>query len=179
MESHKNSSILWCRFWQNGNVASFRDRRNPEALRFPSYLRIKGLIVCGLTIDLLCAIIVIYGDAADWHLGFDAAIIGLSVILKALIWPPEIVLDQFGLHSCGLVSLFNTHIPWKEVGTVRPSVEVPGFGPKFLGLRNDALEVHSKVGSARVVHTPHHPDRDRLVREVRLRGVAVEESALI
>ena len=160
-------------------MASFRDRRNPEALRFPSYLRIKGLIVCGFTIDLLCAIVVVFADAGTWNYAIDGAVIGLSVILKAIVWPREIVIDQFGLHSCGLFSLFNTHIPWNEVGAVRSSTEVPGFGPRFLGFRNDALKVQSKDGSARVVHTPHHPDRDRLVREVRLRGVAVEESALI
>ena len=152
---------------------------NPEALRFPSDLRVKVLIVIGLTVDLICAAVAVVMPGAIWLHAFDATVVCLLVALKLHWWPRELVADQFGLHSCGIFSRRNIHIPWHEVGAVRPSTEVPGFGPSALGLRNDTLEFQSIDGSARVIHTPHHPDRDRLVREARLRCAAMDVSALI
>ena len=151
---------------------------NPEALRFPSDLRIKVLAVIGFMVDLLCAAVVIFKPETVGLQVFGAITICLLVAFKLHFWPREIVADQFGIHSIGLFSPGNVHIAWQEVCAIRPSTEVPGFGPRVLGLRNDTLEFESLDASARVVHTSHHPDRDRLVREVALRGVAVHESAL-
>jgi hypothetical protein len=151
---------------------------NPEAIRFPSNLRVKILLLSALAVDLLCAGAALYiGGSVDLRF-YDATVITVLVVVKLYFWPREIVLDQFGIHSLGLFARLNTHIPWNEIGEVRSSTEVPGFGPLALGCRNDTLEFLSATGTGRAAHTSHHPDRDRLVREARLRGVAINDSAL-
>jgi hypothetical protein len=150
---------------------------NPEALRFPSDLRIKILIVTGVAIDLLFAAAVHFASHAGLQV-LDGIVLLLFVPFKLACWPREIVVDQFGIHSLGLFARWNTHIPWDQFGRIYASTEVPGFGPIVLGLSNDALVFEPKDGAARVVHTSHHSDRDRLIRETRLRGVTVDETAL-
>lgn len=159
-------------------MASFRDRINPEAIRFPGDLRIKVLIVSGLFVDFLCVLVATHGSESDWKNVFNATVITVSVAFKLFNWPGEIVADQFGIHSRGRIPGTKIHIPWNELGAVRPSTQVPGFGPFALGLRNDTLELVSKDGKSVIVHTPCHPDRDRLLREPQLRGVTVDVSAL-
>jgi len=159
-------------------VGSFRDRINPDAIRFPGNLRIKILIVIGLAIDLACAAAVIVIGGRTTVQVFAGAVLFLSVAFKLFFWPKQIITDQFGLHSMGLIPGGATHIAWQDIGAVLPATEVPGFGNLVFGFRNDTLEFHSKDHSARVVHTPNHPDRDRLLLEVRHRGVTIEESAL-
>lgn len=151
---------------------------NPEAIRFPSDLRVKILLLSALAVDLLCAGAALFIGGSVGLRFYDATVITSLVAVKLYFWPREIVLDQFGIHSLGLFAGLNTHIPWGEIGEVRPSTEVPGFGPLAFGLPNETLEFRSSTGKARVAHTSHHPDRDRLVREARLRGAVIDDSAL-
>lgn len=151
---------------------------NPEAIRFPSNLRVKILLLSALAVDLLCAGAALFVGGSAGNRLYDATVIIAFVAFKLYFWPREIVLDQFGIHSLGLFSRLNTHIPWNEIGDVGLATEVPGFGPLALGCRNETLEFHSTTGTACVAHTSHHPDRDRLVREARLRGAVIDDSAL-
>jgi hypothetical protein len=159
-------------------VASFRDRINPEAIRFPGELRVKVLIVCGLLVDVLCILVATHGNESIWKNLFDAAVIAIAVGFKVSCWPYEIVSDQSGLHSNGRVPGAKINITWGELGAIRPAVHVRGFGPRVLGLPNDAIELVSRDGSSVIAHTPCHPDRARLLREPHLRGVTVDTSAL-
>jgi hypothetical protein len=159
-------------------VASFRDRINPEAIRFPGDLRIKILIVIGLAADFVCVLVAAHGAESIGKNTFEAVVITIAVAFKLFCWPAEIVADQFGIHSNGRVPGSRIQIPWNELGAIRPSTQVRGFGPLALGLRNDTIEVVSMDGNSVIVHTPCHPDRDRLLREPHLRGVTVDTSAL-
>lgn len=158
-------------------MASFRDRENPEALRFPCDLRVQVLFYVALAVDLAAAAAVLFTRDTVSARAFDAALLALLLIFKLRHWPRQIVADQFGLHSLGLFNFWNVRIPWHDVESAA-STEIPFFGPSPLGLRNDTLEFRARSGGARIVHTPHHPDRDRLLREVRLRGAGLQDPAL-
>lgn len=147
---------------------------NPEATRFPSDLRIKILILSALAVDLSCAVVAVLSNGTIWTHSFDAATLCLLVAFKLYLWPREIVTDQFGLHSLGIIARKNIHIPWNEVGVACSSSEVRGFGPRPFGLRNDTIEFQSVDGKSSVAFTSHHPDLDRFLREVRLHGVTVD-----
>lgn len=132
----------------------------------------------GLIVDALCVFVAAHGSESIWKDAFEAAVITIAVGFKLFHWPAEIVADQFGLHSNGRIPGRKCHIPWNQLGAIRPSTQVRGFGPLALGLRNDTIELVSKDGNSVIVHTPCHPDRDRLLREPHLRGVTVDISAL-
>ncbi len=101
----------------------------------------------------------------------DAAVLAVVAVLLLNWWPGEIITDQIGIRLNGLLGREKTRIPWKDVGEVVPAMELGGSFGTSLSLRTDTLEIRSLESKLRIVHTPRHPDRNRLLHEIKMRGI--------
>jgi hypothetical protein len=159
--------------WQNGLVASYRDRMNPELLRFPGLWRTRILIGAALLVNALTALLCWWFESPsprsrEAELGLLAA---LSLWMIAC-WRREILCGPAGVEQRQWLGLRRVRIPWNEVLAVEPYEEFGGAGRR-LGIESSALRVVSSRHEIR--HTPRHPDPDRFLRECRMR---MEERAV-
>ncbi|MBI4893996.1 MAG: hypothetical protein HY821_25485 [Acidobacteria bacterium] len=148
-------------------MASYRDRRQPELLRFPGDLRPKILICCALFVNLLCALVSL-AITSPWQIrAFDFLILGVVSFLEIRAWPREITLDPGGIQLLNLLGKPLRSIAWHEITAMEESHEFGGALARALGLTTDTLVVRTADPFHSIVHTSRHPDRDRLLREYR------------
>jgi len=151
--------------WQNGLVASYRDRLQPELLRFPGLWRTRILIGAGLFAFALVAVLV-------WEFGApgervrDWAVLAVAAVCLLTCWPAEIVCGPFWVEQRRWLGLRKVRVPWDEVLGIEEREEIGGFG-RSLGLATRLIVVTGSRGVIR--HTPRHPDPERFVRECRMR----------
>jgi len=132
------------------------------------------MIVIGLfVIAVAGALAVVVGDT--WLVKIlDASALLAATLLLIHWWPSEIVTDQQGVHLRGILGLRRRLIPWKDVGAVQAGNEAGSRIAASMGLRTDTLEIRSRTRPLRIVHTPRHGDRERLLHEIRMHGVRAE-----
>lgn len=148
-------------------MASYRDRRHPELLRFPGLWLTRILIGAGLSLLALSAILAIAFDppGAPLPLAERAALAALALFFLAC-WPREIVCGPSGIEQRRLFGLGKTFLRWSDVQSVSVHQEFFGIGRR-LGLATEVAVVSSPV--SRIRHTPRHPDRARFLLECRQR----------
>lgn len=153
--------------WHNEGVASYRDLRHPELIRFPGLWLTRILIGTALFVLLLTAILSAWFDppGAPAPLGERAALAAVALWLLAC-WPREIVCGPSAIEQRRLFGLGRTSIHWGEVQSVSPQPEFFGIG-RWLGLDSEVIVVSSPV--SRIRHTPRHPDRARFLQECQRR----------
>lgn len=157
-------------------MASYRDRRYPEHLRFPGDLRPKILIGVGLFVNACCLGLTVGMAGAWWWRVVEGAVeLGVSV-LYLWWWPREIVSMSTGLRQAGWLWKKETRIGWKEMKEAEEGWELGGARAAELGLRTDTLVMRGADG-AEIVHTPRHPDRERLVRDMKQSAAQLKRSA--
>ncbi len=153
--------------WQNDLVASYRDRLQPELLRFPGLWRTRGLI--GAALFLTAVIAALVWEFGDPRLNGRARELGQLALLALWLlgcWPGEIVCGPAGVEQRRWFGLWKTRIRWGEVLGIEEKEEFGGLGRR-LGV---AVRVIAVVGKDAVVrHTPRHPDPERFLRECRMR----------
>ncbi len=153
--------------WQNNLVASYRDRLQPELLRFPGLWRTRILIGAVLFITILIAVLVweFGGPRMDqrWR---ELGVLALLALWLLACWPAEIVCGPAGVEQRRWFGLRKARVGWNEVLGIEEREEFGGLGRR-LGV---AVRVIAVVGADAVVrHTPRHPDPERFLRECRMR----------
>lgn len=157
--------------WQNGLVASYRDRRQPELLRFPGLWLTRILIGVGLFFVVLTAILSEWFDSPGAPASaFERPALFAAALWLLACWPREIVCGPTGIEQRRLFGLGKTFIRWNEVQAILTRNEFAGIG-RWLGLASEVVVISSPV--SRIRHTPRHPDRARFLSECRMR---MEES---
>lgn len=152
---------------QNGLVASYRDRRQPELLRFPGLWLTRILIGSGLFLILLTAVLSEWFDSPAAPASMPERVVLLATALWLLAcWPREIVCGPVGVEQRRLFGLGKTFIRWNEVQSILTRSEFAGLG-RWLGLASEVTVVSGPASSIR--HTPRHPDRSRFLSECRMR----------
>ncbi len=153
--------------WQNGLVASFRDRCQPELLRFPGLWLTRILIGTGLFVVAVTAILAAWFDPHGARASATEPVALLAAALWLLAcWPREIVCGPAGIEQRRLFGSGKTFIRWSEVRSINRKSEFLGIA-RLLGLDPEVVVVSSPVSSIR--HTPRHPDRPRFLLECRQR----------
>lgn len=153
--------------WQNGHVASYRDRLRPELLRFPGLWRTRILIGAGLFLAIFSALLVWEfggpGTVARWR---ELALLAILALWLLACWPGEIVCGPAGVEQRRWLGMGKTVIRWDEVLGIEERGEFAGLSRR-LGLAARVIAVTGTNGVVR--HTPRHPDPDRFLRECRMR----------
>lgn len=148
-------------------MASYRDRLNPELLRFPGLWRTRILISAGLLVNALTGLLCWWfetGARRPWEL--ELALLAALSLWMLACWPREITCGPGGVAQRKWLGLRTARIGWGEVQAIEPLEEFGGAG-KRLGLAVSVI----RVASARceIRHTPRHPDAERFLRECRMR----------
>jgi hypothetical protein len=153
-------------------VPSYRDHRNPELMHFPGSLGTKILIVAAESLfGVLLGAGLFTGPAGER--ARDSMALLVVMLLVALLWPRHLSIDQHGIRMAGFFGIGKTRIPWSDLDPPADGREMlHARWMERLGIRGRTLVFRSRVTGARVVHTPRHPDRARLLRELERRGVA-------
>lgn len=147
---------------------------NPEAVRYPGNFVPKLILSLGLIANVFC-LISVFAIGATWlNRAIDAVLLITSTLVYLKTWPRVLVTDQFGLHKLGWRTSSRISIPWKEIETVEPGRELGGEKAASMGFATDTLVIGDSSGR-RIVHTPRHPDRARLLLEMRQHGVKTEQ----
>jgi hypothetical protein len=140
-------------------------------MHFPGSLGTKILIAFAelLFIVLLC-VSLLTGPAEER--AWTSAVTLTMIVLVALLWPRHLEIDQHGIRMNRLFGLGHTSIPWRDL---EPPVQgrelLHAAWMERLGIRGDTLVFRSKTTGATIVHTPRHPDRKRLLNELKRRGI--------
>lgn len=148
-------------------MASYRDRVNPELLRFPGLWRTRILVSAGLLVNALTGLLCWWfetGVRRPWE--WELALLALISVGMLACWPREIVCGPAGVEQRQWLGLRKVRIGWGEVTALEPYEECGGAG-KRLGLAVSGIRVASE--RRRIRHTPRHPDPDRFLRECRMR----------
>ncbi len=153
--------------WQNGHVASYRDRLRPELLRFPGLWRTRILIGAGLFLAAFSAVLVweFGGPRVDarWR---ELGVLAIFALWLLACWPGEIVCSPAGVEQRRWFGLVRKTVRWDQVLGIEETEEFAGLGRR-LGLAARVIAVTGTDGAVR--HTPRHPDPDRFLRECRMR----------
>lgn len=152
---------------QNGLVASYRDRRQPELLRFPGLWLTRILIGAGLFVIVLTAILSEWFDSPGAPAStLERAILFATALWLLACWPREIVCGPSGVEQRRLFGLGRLRIRWDEVQAISQRQEFGGLARLF-GLAGGLVEVRARGRAVR--HTPRHPDPERFLQECRMR----------
>ena len=146
-------------------MASFRDPRAPETLRFPGNLVPRVLIVVAIFFNLLCAALSFFIESPWYNRLFDAILLVSLTWFEIRAWPGDITSGPIGLRQLNIFGQEVRLIPWNEIQAIEDGHELGGAAAASFGLATDTLVIHGRSPSAAIVHTPRHPDRDRLRRE--------------
>lgn len=148
-------------------MASYRDRLQPELLRFPGLWRVRILIGAGLFAAALAAALVFeFGDPRPEARLRELGALGGTCLFLLACWPREIVCGPAGLEQCRIFGLGKQRLRWGDVLTIEEKQEFRGFGAWF-GL---SVRLIAVIGPELVIrHTPRHPDPARFLRECRMR----------
>lgn len=146
-------------------MASYRDPRYPDTLRFPGNVLPRVLIVVALFFNLVCAVLAIL-YFTTWYWGvFDAVLLISLTWLELRVWPCDITSNPEGLRQLNMLGREVLLLGWNEIQTLEEARELGGETAASLGLATDTLIIRGKDQTKTIVHTPRHPDRDRLRRE--------------
>lgn len=146
-------------------MASYRDPRRPDTLRFPGNLMPRVLIVVALFINLLCAAASIL-IPTPWHLRLiDALILAAATWFEIRSWPGDITSNPQGLRQFNMLGKETVFLPWNDIQAIEKSYELGGPDVGAFGLSTDILIIRGPSPGQTVIHTPRHPDRARLHRE--------------
>lgn len=145
---------------------------NPEAVHFPGSLTTKIMASIGLFVCLLLAILAISSPEKHWMWLIDAILISAVAIFLIYAWPSEIITDQHGIHARRFFGLFSSYIEWSEVRGVTLIQEFGGLGAR-VGASSESLLITDRTGILKITHTPRHPDRQRLLLELKQHGVDI------
>lgn len=157
-------------------MASYRDRQNPEILHFPGKWSTKLLISIGLVILAFCAAASIFDFQGLSQALFDASIIITAALFLLACWPTELTLDPGGIRRNKALRVGTVQLPWKEIASAKPGRELGGEWAAAIGLRTDTLVLRGASLPLRIVHTPRHTDRARLLLELSQHGVPAPRS---
>jgi hypothetical protein len=146
-------------------VASYRDRLQPELLRFPGLWRTRILIGAGLFAAVLISLLVVQFGAPK-AVQRELAALALFALALLAVWPREIVCGPGGVEQRRIFWLGKCRIPWDGVLALEEKREFGGVGAR-LGLATGVIAVVG--GRATIRHTPRHPDPERFLRECRMR----------
>lgn len=156
-------------------MASYRDPRRPETLRFPGNLAPRVLIVVAVFINLLCAGLSIVIES-PWHIRlFDAVLLISLTWFEVRCWPCDILSDPRGLRQMNLLGRQSRFLPWNEIQAVEERHELGGAAAARFGLATGILVIRGADPSQAIVHTPRHPDRERLRREFQTYKVSLPQ----
>jgi len=155
-------------------VPSYRDRQNPEAVRFPGNFVPKLVLALGLIANVLGLVSVAAVGAPWWNRVLDVILLLGTSLVYLKTWPRVLVTDQFGLHKLGWRAKSRISIAWNEIQSVQPGRELGGDAAAGMGLATDTLVITGSQPGQRIVHTPRHPDRARLLLEMRQHGVKLD-----
>lgn len=158
-------------------MPSYRDRYNPEAVRYPADFRPKILICLALLTNLICGLAVIVSPGSVLYNCFAAVVLISTTALYIHLWPTTLVTDQTGLHGLWLLGRRRQFIGWNDVGALSEESELGMDWAVKLRVRVDQLVVSNRDGTVRIAHTPRHPDRQRMLKEFHLHGVKLEVEA--
>lgn len=148
-------------------MASYRDRLQPELLRFPGLWRTRILIGAGLFVAAVSAVLVWeFGGPPMDARGRELVLLAILALWLLACWPGEIVCGPAGVELRRWFGLRKTRIRWDQVLGVEETEEFGGLG-RSLGLATRVIAVTGTNGVIR--HTPRHPDPDRFLRECRMR----------
>jgi hypothetical protein len=154
-------------------VASYRDPRFPEVLRFPGDLRPRILIAIAIFVNFLCVFLTIVITSPSHVRLMDALVLSGLTIAYFRVWPGDITSDPQGLRAYNMFGRLLTFIPWPDIQSVEHG---HGFGGRIaaaLGLTTDILIIRSSSSSSSIVHSSRHPDRQRLLRELEAHKIPV------
>lgn len=163
----RKPSSLSAGVWQNGLVASYRDRMNPELLRFPGLWRTRILIGAALLVNALAALLCWWfetGARRPWEA--ELALLAALSLWQLACWPHEIICGPSGVEQRQWLGLRKVRIGWGEIRALEPCEEFGGAGKRF-GLAVASIRVLAEGRQIR--HSPRHPDPDRFLAECRLR----------
>lgn len=146
-------------------MASYRDPRKPETLRFPGNLAPRVLIVVAVFINLLCAGLSIVIESPWYMRVFDALLLISLTWFEVRAWPCDILSDPRGLYRMNIAGRQACFLPWNEIQAVEDGHELGGAAAAAYGLATDVLIIRGASPSKAIIHTPRHPDRERLRRE--------------
>lgn len=154
-------------FGQNKVVASYRDRLQPELLRFPGLWRTRILIGAGLLAVAVTALLVFeFGDPRPDVRLRELGALASAVLFLAACWPREIVCGPAGVEQFRLFGLGRKRIRWGDVSAIEERQEWRGLGA---GLGFSVRLIAVVGGQSAIRHTPRHPDPERFLRECRMR----------
>lgn len=148
-------------------MASYRDRLNPELLRFPGLWRTRILIGAGLLVNGLAGVLCWWfetGHQRPWEA--ELAVLAALSLWMLACWPREIICGPAGIRQRQWLGLRRLHLAWEDVLALEEYRELGGIG-HWLGLEDRALRIVSNHGE--ICHTPRHPDRNRFLLECRMR----------
>lgn len=146
-------------------MASYRDPRTPDTLRFPGNVLPRVLVVLSLFFNLICAALaVVFYSTWPWAV-FDAVLLTGVTWFALKAWPCDITSNPEGLRQLNIFGREAVLIHWNEVQSLEEGRELGGEQAASLGLATDILVVRGKHPGQVIVHTQRHPDRDRLRRE--------------
>jgi hypothetical protein len=154
-------------------VASYRDPRYPEVLRFPGDLRPRILICIAIFVNLCCAFLSLVISSPSHIRLIDALVLCGLTYLYYRAWPGDITSDPQGLRAYRMFGRLLTFIPWTDIRSVDYGTEFGGRPSAALGLTTDILTVRSSSSPRPIIHTSRHPDRPRLLRELEAHKIPV------
>lgn len=146
-------------------MASYRDPRATDTLRFPGNTAPRVLIVVAIFVNLLCAALSIFIDSPWYWRVFDAVVIVSVTYFELRCWPGDITSNPEGLRQFNPFGRLVAFIPWNEVKAIEESHELGGPAAASYGLATDIMVIRGASPAQIIVHTPRHPDRERLRRE--------------
>lgn len=146
-------------------MASFRDPRAPDTLRFPGNIAPRVLIVSALFVNLVCAALSVFIES-PWHVRvFDALLLLALTWFELRSWPGDITSNPQGLRQLNMFGKQVSFLPWSEIQAVEEGHELGGPAAEAYGLATDILIIRGGSPGRTITHTPRHPDRARLRRE--------------
>jgi hypothetical protein len=141
-------------------------------VRYPSDLRPKILICMALLVNLICAGGALISPGSLLYNCFAGLLLLGSTALYIHWWPTTLVTDQRGLHSLWILGRRRQFIAWDEIGEISDGFELGMEWAAALGVTVDVLVVSNLAGDVKIAHTSRHPDRERMLKEFQLHGVA-------
>lgn len=158
----------WC---QNGRVASYRDKYNPEALHFLGSVASKSFLGGAI---FLCVLLIVWAALAGEAVGRTVHMLLSVMVIAAAVaaWPKSILLDQKGLTQHRVSG--SRLLEWKDVKSIELTTEfkLPQRAGRF---PTKTLRLASEDGKTFIEHTPRHTDFHRFVFEIQRHGVKLPE----
>jgi hypothetical protein len=140
-------------------------------MHFPGSLGTKILIVLAELLFLTLLLVCLF-TGPPFERVWTSGLLTVVMVLVALLWPRQIAIDQNAIRIKGPFGIGEKSIPWRDLDPPQPGREIL-WAPwmKKFGIRGETLVFRNKFTGATVIHTSRHPDRARLLNELKRRGI--------